>query len=167
MKQLVWFLAMATLLAGCGGNVAPQATPARATTSPRTALATGIDQIPFVTGYSEGLRAAQAEQKPMLVFFTAEWCHFCHKMAQEALADVQVVRLAEQFVCVVVDADAEPDACQKLRVEYFPTVQFLSPRGVTLNRVVGQQPAQEVLLAMRAALESVARRTQPTDRRPL
>lgn len=166
MKQVVCCLALATLLTGCGGSSASTASsappPIRLTSSDAP-----DDQIRFVAGYSQGLLAAQSAQKPILVFFTAEWCRFCRRMAQEAFAQPQVVQLSQQFVCVVVDADVEPDVCRKFRVEYYPTVQFLSHRGVALNRVVGQQPGDEVLLAMQAALESLARRPRASEQRPL
>ncbi len=122
--------------------------------------------LQFVEGYAQGLQVAQAERKPMLVFFTADWCHFCHQMAGEAFTDPQVVNLAQQFVCVLVDADAESEVCRQFRVQAFPTVQFASPRGVPLNRVVGQKPGQQLMMAMQAALQSIARRpaTSAEDR---
>jgi thiol:disulfide interchange protein len=94
----------------------------------------------------------------MLVFFTAEWCHFCHQMADEAFTDPQVVRLAENFVCILVDADREPAICRDYQVSGYPTIQFLSPRGVPLERVVGKKPGHQVLIAMQAALQIVALR---------
>ena len=101
----------------------------------------------------------------MLVFFTAEWCHFCHQMADEAFTHPQVVTLAQQFVCVLVDADAEPEACKQFRVQAFPTVQFVSARGIPLNRVVGKKPGHQLMMAMQAALQSVARRTSSVRQR--
>ncbi|MEX2112686.1 MAG: thioredoxin family protein [Pirellulales bacterium] len=114
--------------------------------------------MPFVEGYDQGYARALAESKPMLVFFTAEWCHFCHQMADEAFTHPQVVRLAEQFVCILVDADREPAVCQQYQVNGYPTIQFLSPRGVPLERIVGKKPGHQVMMAMQTALQNVARR---------
>jgi thioredoxin-like negative regulator of GroEL len=115
--------------------------------------------LQFIDGYAQGLQQAQADHKPMLVFFTAEWCHFCHQMADEAFTSPQVVTLAQQFVCVLVDADRESEVCRQFRVQAFPTVQFVSARGVPLNRVVGKKPGHQLMMAMQAALQSVARRS--------
>ncbi len=93
----------------------------------------------------------------MLVFFTASWCHYCHQMADEAFADPQVVSLSEQFTCILVDADREADVCRQYGVTAYPTVQFVSPRGALVGRVVGKQPAHRLMIAMQAALQSVAR----------
>jgi uncharacterized protein YyaL (SSP411 family) len=94
----------------------------------------------------------------MLLFFTASWCEYCHQMAEEAFTHPQVVGLSGQFVCVLIDADAEPNVCRQFEVTGYPTIQFLSPRGVPLNRVVGKQPGHQVMMAMQAALQHVARR---------
>ena len=113
----------------------------------------------FVRGFDSGSAQATAAGKPMLVFFTAEWCHYCHQMADEAFANPQVVGLANRFVCILVDADAEPGVCKQFRVQGYPTVQFLSPRGVPLNRLVGKKPSQQVMAAMQAALQSIAHKS--------
>jgi thiol:disulfide interchange protein len=144
--------------AGAPSEPAPQAS--------LPAVARG--RLNFVEGYAQGFQRAQADHKPMLVFFTAEWCHFCHQMADEAFSNPQVVTLAQQFVCVLVDADAEPEVCRQFRVQAFPTVQFMSPRGVPLNRVVGKKPGHQLMISMQAALQSVARRPAGGgDDRPL
>lgn len=115
-------------------------------------------RIAFVHGYRQGSELARQQGKPMLLFFTAEWCTYCHAMEREALRDPRIVQLADSFVCVVVDADAEPDVCRLFRVRGYPTVQFISPRGAALNRLVGKQPAAQLSLEMQAALQAIARR---------
>lgn len=114
--------------------------------------------IAFIHGYREGSQAAREQGKPMLLFFTAQWCTYCHAMEQEALRDSQIVALSQQFVCVIVDADAEPDVCRLFRVRGYPTLQFISPRGVALNRLVGKQPVAQLSTEMQAALQAIARR---------
>ncbi|HEY5312517.1 MAG TPA: thioredoxin family protein [Pirellulales bacterium] len=114
--------------------------------------------IAFVDGYRQGCQAAREQGKPILLFFTAEWCGYCHAMERETLHDPQIVALSNQFVCVRVDADAEPDVCRLFRVRGYPTVQFISPRGAALNRLVGKQPVAQLSLEMQSALEAIARR---------
>jgi len=118
--------------------------------------------ISFVQGYDRGYEQAQRQGKPMLVFFSAPWCDYCHRMADEAFADAVVVEWSERFVCVLVDAHAEPEVCGQFRVRAYPTVQFLSPRGVPLNRVVGRRGAEQLVTQMQAALGATARRSTAT-----
>jgi thioredoxin-like negative regulator of GroEL len=106
---------------------------------------------------------ARDSRRPMLVFFTATWCQYCHQLADDAFRQEGVVALSRQFVCVRVDADAEPHICREFHIRGFPTIQFMSPGGVPLNRVTGKRPAHELVMEMQAALQAVARgMTRPT-----
>lgn len=122
-------------------------------------------QIAFVEGFERGLQVARNEQKPLLLFFTAEWCKYCHQMQREAFLEQAVVELSREFVCVLVDADAEPDICRQFEVRGFPTVQFVSSRGLRLNRLTGKQPGSQLVMQMKAALQAVARRDKATQQR--
>ena len=114
----------------------------------------------FVRGYVRGYEQARREEKPMLVLFTVQGCGYCEQMIREASADEQVVRLSKRFVCILVDADLEPEICRDFRVRGYPTVQFISPRGVPLNRMMGKTPAQQLAVEMQAALEATATRVR-------
>jgi len=158
------FMAGLLFLVGCGGGDVPnEAPPVEAAPAVLSANVVQGD-ISFVKGYSQGHDRARWAGKPMLLFFTAEWCSYCHQMADEAFVDSQVVGLAESFVCVLIDADAEPEVCRQYGVRGYPTIQFTSTGGVPLNRLVGKQPAGHLALQMRAALQAIASRT---DQPPL
>ncbi|HJT32312.1 MAG TPA: thioredoxin domain-containing protein [Pirellulales bacterium] len=121
-------------------------------------------RIAFVNGFGPGLELARDQQKPMLLFFTAEWCHYCHQLANEAFVQDGVVEMSRQFVCVLVDADAEPEVCREFHVRGYPTIQFLSPGGLPLNRVTGKQPGYALVQQMQAALQVVARQAKTVTR---
>ena len=165
-------LVLLALLVGCEVGTEPSPTAQKQAGGPNAGEATALPSdaagakfargnLKFVEGYQSGYQTALESGKPMLVFFTAEWCHFCHQMANEAFTHEQVVGLSERFVCILVDADAEPEVCQQFHVQGYPTIQFLSPRGVPLNRVVGKKPGHQLMMAMQAALQNVARRSEP------
>jgi thioredoxin-like negative regulator of GroEL len=159
-------LYVATLLAGCGESAAPSSTPPAqpAAAKPvepavppanRPQIVRG--SLRFIEGYQAGYAAAVEQKKPMLIFFTASWCHFCHQLAADAFNDATVVNLSERFVCVLIDADREPEICSYFRVRSYPTIQFVSARGHLLNRMVGKRPGRELSRQMHAALQSLAR----------
>jgi len=114
--------------------------------------------IRFIEGFERGQEEATRTGKPMMLFFTASWCTYCHQMAAEAFTLPQAVDLSERFTCVLIDADAESGVCQRFQVRGFPTMQFGSPGGVPLNRLGGKQPGQQLVMEMHAALQAVARR---------
>ncbi len=145
------------LVVGCSGESA-STTAAQGSRSGHAEAPAGGPAVQFVEGYSQGYRKAQAAGKPMLVLFTARWCNYCHQMLVEAFTERQVVHLSERFVCILVDADREPEVCREFDIRGFPTIQFLSPRGVPLNRLTGKSPGDDVLLQMQAALQATASR---------
>jgi thiol:disulfide interchange protein len=91
-----------------------------------------------------------------LFFFTAKWCTFCHQMADTAFVDEQVGQLGQNFVCVLVDADLERGLCHHFSVSGYPTVEFVSPQGHSLHRLVGQQSPAHLAAGMQAALGRLA-----------
>lgn len=118
--------------------------------------------IHFVQGYEKGFAQAKSLDRPMLLFFTADWCTYCHQMERDAFVDEAVSALAKQFVCVLVDADLEPEVCEKFDVRGYPTIQFMTSRGVPLNRLTGRRPADQLVSQMEAALQAAAVRAQQT-----
>jgi thiol:disulfide interchange protein len=151
-------LAVMAALAGCETSTAPPSSSQSSAPAPaRPTLARG--RIVFVDGYRQGIELARQQRKPALVFFTASWCEYCHQMADEAFTQDQVVGLSNRFQCILVDADAEREVCREFGVRGYPTIQFLSPDGIALNRVTGKRPANQLVIEMQAALQAVARRT--------
>lgn len=119
--------------------------------------------LQFVSGYASALAEARREGRPLLVFFSAPWCHYCQQMSNEAFTDPEVVKLSRHFTCVVVDADVDAELCARLRVRALPTVQFISPSGVPLNRLTGKKSAPDVIAQMRAVLEATTYHAQSSD----
>jgi thiol:disulfide interchange protein len=161
----VWVGALLFFVLGCDNVTPPQRSVNRQQASGSPVVKVTRGRLEFVEGYADGYRRARQEGRPMLVFFTAAWCHFCHQMEAEAFNDGQVTRLSRQFICILVDADREPNVCQEFRIPGYPAVQFLTPQGVPLNRLVGKQSAAELMLQMQAALEATATRSSQSTLR--
>ncbi|MCC6555025.1 MAG: thioredoxin family protein [Polyangiaceae bacterium] len=82
---------------------------------------------------------AQAEKRPLLVDFTAEWCGACKEMARETFADPRVMEKAAHFVAVKVDAtdDEDPQVNEvkgKYKVVGLPTVVIYDSTGAERKR---------------------------------
>jgi protein disulfide-isomerase len=154
---LATLLVALVVLAGCDAGGPPDQSGEPATRPSGPAEEPPRD-IEFIDGYLRGYQQARQAGKPMLVLFAARGCGYCERMMSDASTDEQVVALSRRFVCILVDADAEPDVCRDFRVQGYPTIQFISPRGVPLNRLMGQTPSRRLALQMQAALEATASR---------
>lgn len=103
----------------------------------------------------------------MLVFFSANESVYCTQMLEQTFADAKIVGLSKKFICVKVDIEDEPGVCRQFNVEGFPTVQFMSPEGVPLNRFTGKKEVSHLALQMQAALDAAAYRTGQARLTPL
>ncbi len=119
-------------------------------------LVTSRGEIHFLRDLETGRSLAAEKGLPCLLFFTADWCTYCHDMEETAFTDPVVARMSKSFVCVLVDADQEKEVCKQFSVSGYPTIQFLSSQGRVLNRLVGRQSATELAAGMQAALKRFA-----------
>jgi len=102
-------------------------------------------------------REANKGQRPLLVFFSAEWCMPCKEMLRTSFADAAVAALIERrFVPLFVDVTDDNDTAAALRDRFavvaLPTVVVRrgSAERLRLDRLL--PPAE-----LRAALEHVAK----------
>ncbi len=101
----------------------------------------------------DGIMRARATNKPLLLYFTADWCGPCHQLEAAVFANGDVAAaINEHFVAVkVVDRQREdgqntPDVAsleQQFRVAGFPTVAFVDVTGRELARMEGFRGREE------------------------
>ncbi len=145
---------LAVLGSGCGFLIDDSVPPALQEIPSRLVERHG--GLHFVLDPRVGCQVAARQGLPCLLFFTAEWCTYCHQMEDSAFRDAAVHSLAEGFVCILVDADREPQLCEHYGVSGFPTVQFVAADGRALHKLVGRQSAAELATGMRAASKRFA-----------
>lgn len=109
--------------------------------------------------YEAGWQKAKAENKHMFVDFTATWCIWCRRLEQSTFSEKKVIEaLANDFVPVKVwekspdtlDIDGFKITEQDLRIREFqarsfPTLWFVSPKGVRIGPVRGYVDAPTLL----------------------
>lgn len=71
--------------------------------------------------YASALKKSGELGKPVLVFFTADWCVWCKKMKSETLVDPKVLNLMKNYVFVYVDSDKDRTAIRKFNIDGLPS----------------------------------------------
>jgi thiol:disulfide interchange protein len=157
--RLVPSLLVALALAGCDAGPSPQASvEPPAVNDDRTAPAR------FGTDFAAALAEAERLHKPLVVYFTADWCTYCRQLRREVLDRPEFQAAAERFVCVQVDADREAALCEQYRVRAYPTLVLANPGGTAIERIVGLTTPTALLAQMNAAATAVvAAREDRTD----
>ena len=168
---LVLIAVIGTTAAGCGTSTSTDGSDnwkAKApTASNQESPGIARGELLFYTDFRQGCEAARQQNKPILLFFTATWCHYCHEMARESFTNNQVINLSDHFVCILVDADAQPMLVRTYGVRGFPTIQFLSSYGAPLQQIVGKQPTNVLISQMHSALQSATAAAMQNARRPV
>jgi uncharacterized protein len=90
------------------------------------------------------LKDARDSHKPVLVFFTASWCQYCHKMENDTFTNPGIAhQINNDFVPLMVDVDAHKDLVEKYKVDMFPAMLFFGPDGQFHTRSSGYKAVPE------------------------
>ncbi len=95
--------------------------------------------IVWLNDEAAGLSRAAAQNQPVLIDFTAEWCAACKKLERETFIAPEVIKMSENFVCIRIDCTdaAEPEVRQlqkKYGVKGLPTLVFADFHGRVLPK---------------------------------
>ena len=149
---------------GCDSWVVPSKP---AVTKPSAQQTTTAEPtVAFSLEHDASIARAQRFGQPVLLFFTAEWCKYCHQLADEVLSLPEIQSLTRSFQCIQIDADAQPELCKQYGVTGFPTLICLGPQGQLTARLVGKQTPAVVQNTLQAVLRTpVQARTAVSERR--
>ena len=89
-----------------------------------------------------GVDAVEASGKPMLVFYTADWCPPCRTLKRDVLSDPDIdAFLSDNYVRVKIDLTERGGPNARTASEYgvsgIPTMILYDADGVEINRVTG------------------------------
>lgn len=148
-------------LSGCDSWIVPSKPTATAPTK-----ATKTETVAFALDHDAAIVRAERTSQPVLLFFTAEWCKYCHQLADEVLSLPEIQGLTRSFQCIQIDADAQPELCKQYGVTGFPTIICLGPQGQLTARLVGKQTPAVVQTTLQVVLRTpVQARSAVSERR--
>jgi len=112
-------------------------------------------ELHWLASEAEGRKLAQAERRPVIVDFGAEWCGACNELKAYTFSDPAVRSEGSRFVAINVDAtnDDDPQTNQvkdRYGVVGLPTVVLLDSRGNERARFVEFVPPERFVEALRS-----------------
>ncbi len=120
-----------------------------------TVHAADLEPLDWKHDEKEALAVAEADGKPLMIDFTADWCGACKKLARETFAAPNVQRELGRFVLLEVDATVDDDpkvveVQKRYEVVGLPTVILLDSDGTEKKRFTDFVPPEEFLPAVQA-----------------
>ncbi len=109
--------------------------------------------INWTRSFDRGLEVARSSNKPLLVYFYIWWDRWSKLMGSLTFADGEVVELAENFVCVKVNAFGDLSISERYAVRVSPTVLVLGSDLKEIARCSGFVSKQTLVRWMRLALD--------------
>jgi thioredoxin 1 len=105
--------------------------------------------IPWLTDVEQAKAFAQEQDKPVLLYFTADWCAGCNLMSRRTWPDERIEKLVMgSFIPVKIDMSdaAQPQPIADAYAVFgLPTVLVTDAEGRTLKGIEGYVDADDLL----------------------
>ncbi|MEA1870314.1 MAG: thioredoxin family protein [Euryarchaeota archaeon] len=112
--------------------------------------------------YDEGMKIAQAQNKPVMIDIYTGWCKYCKELDRVVYTDPGVIDLADKFVCIKFNADKRRDLAAKYNSPTptnprpgVPAIVFLRSDGTEVYRTGYKGGAEAFVQDMMVALNNV------------
>lgn len=114
--------------------------------SPQTKFTVINNNNDFTTQFT----LAKNEQKPILLFFTSNWCISCKRLEKNVFSDYNVAELTQKFILLSINIDTQDPALmyyvKKYQIFSSPEILFLNANGEEINtRIVGYIDINEMI----------------------
>lgn len=117
----------------------------------------GGDELEWFLTYEEAMEKAKEKNRPVMIDFYTDWCSWCKQLDRTTYAAPTVIKKAEEFISLKIDADEKRPLAARYKVGAFPTILFIDPEGIEIHRVVGFRPPEDFLREMDTALSAFKR----------
>lgn len=112
-------------------------------------------EIRWYEDFDEGLAEARRTGKPMMIDFYTDWCGWCDELDKKVYTDSDIIKLAEDFISVKIDADEDEETKEKYRVNAYPTIIFTDSQGKEISKIRGYKKAPFFAQSMSQVLAKV------------
>jgi thiol:disulfide interchange protein len=96
--------------------------------------------------FKEALELSKKHDKPIFVYFGANWCYWCKKMKTDTLNEKDVKnKLDKEYITVFIDTDKDKETTQKFKVSAIPDYMILSSDEIVLKRATASKSKKDFL----------------------
>ncbi|WP_300461584.1 thioredoxin family protein [Desulfobacula sp.] len=100
--------------------------------------------------YDQGMGLAEKQDKPIFLYFHADWCTYCRKLKQTTFLDTAVLNyLKDNFISIMVDSDKNKELSTQWRVKGLPTLWFLRSDASKISSIPGYVNETQLLQVLK------------------
>lgn len=113
--------------------------------------------------FDKGITQAKKKNKPLMVDFYTDWCHWCKVLDQKTFSDKTVkAYLEKHYVSAKILADNKTQTAQykgntyknneltaAMGISGFPALMFYESNGEVITRIPGFVPPEEFILILK------------------
>lgn len=128
-------------------------------------------------GFDEGMAKAKKENKPIIVDFYTDWCHWCKVMDEKTFSEKDVkTKLEESFVTIRINAEDRNatatydgktfnnvELTRAFGVTGYPTLAFLEADGTVITTIPGFVPPETFLPILHYIEQKLYAQQMPFD----
>ena len=123
-----------------------------------TLAPTASPQIHWFLDYNVARKKAEAKDRPLLIYFYADYSVYCQNMFKKTFQDAKLVRtIKKHFVALKMDGEKDGKLAGMLRIASYPTTIVAGPDGKILDTFSGYMDAPAFLEKLQGVIKSVAR----------
>lgn len=111
-------------------------------------------KLEFHSSFSTAQEKAKAEEKPLIVIFSAVWCPPCQQMKRYVYPSPEIEPYHEEFVWAYLDADEEENQAlmQQYGVQGIPHLALHDKDGKVISQLRGAMGPDQLALELSEAL---------------
>ncbi len=95
---------------------------------------------------NDAMHPGKDNQKKVLLYFYADWCHYCKKMDEDTFMQSDVAAyMNTHFIPVRLDFDKDKNLAQKYRIRGLPATWFMDQHGEKIQFLPGYIPREMFL----------------------
>ncbi|MEN8211331.1 MAG: thioredoxin fold domain-containing protein [Thermodesulfobacteriota bacterium] len=100
--------------------------------------------------YAKGLDIAKAQDKPLFLYFHADWCTYCKKLKKTTFADKAVLNyLNDNFISITIDTDKEQAFASQWGIKGLPSLWFLKSDSSKISNLPGYVGPEQFLTILK------------------
>ncbi len=88
--------------------------------------------------YAKGIDIAKKQDKPVFLYFHADWCTYCTKLKKTTFADKDVLNyLNDNFISIAIDTEKEKAFARQWGIKGLPSLWFLKSDSSKISNLPG------------------------------